>query len=276
MGPRARGPFVVFDCTAVPPNLVESELFGHERGAFTGAVAPRGGASSRRPHGGTLLIDEIGELDVALQPKLLRALERSEVQRVGIEPLDHGRRAHHRGDAARSRPRGPGRPLPRRSLLRLAVGRVELPPLRRRKGDVDVLAEHFWQALGGAAMAAAARTCSQRFEDYRWPGNVRELHNAVARVLALGDDAARDMGTSASSPGAALDVSAAAAGDVIEQVLGAELPLTRAREAVVSEFERRYVERVLARHGGNVVRAAEASGIARRYFQILRARHKPQ
>jgi len=140
---------------------------------------------------------------------------------------------------------------------------------------VLLLAEHFWRALGGGERPLP-RDVAQRFEDYRWPGNVRELHNAVARVLALGDDAARDVGALEQSLGGALDVSTAVAGDVIDEVLDAGLPLTRAREAVVSEFERRYVERVLARHGGNVARAAEASGIARRYFQILHARHKPR
>jgi transcriptional regulator with GAF, ATPase, and Fis domain len=274
MGPRARGPFVVFDCTAVPPTLVESTLFGHERGAFTGAVASRAGVFEEA-HRGTLLIDEIGELDVALQPKLLRALERSEVQRVGSNRwtrVDVRIIAATRRDLDREVQAGRFRDD---LFFRLAVGRIELPPLRRREGDVLLLAEHFWRALGGGERPLP-RDVAQRFEDYRWPGNVRELHNAVARVLALGDDAARDVGALEQSLGGALDVSTAVAGDVIDEVLDAGLPLTRAREAVVSEFERRYVERVLARHGGNVARAAEASGIARRYFQILHARHKPR
>ncbi len=113
---RAKGPFVVFDCTAVAPSLVESELFGHERGAFTGAVAQRTGVFEQAD-GGTLLIDEIGDLELSLQPKLLRAIERSEVRRVRRErPADQGRRTRHRGDAPRSRPRGAGRPLSRRPL----------------------------------------------------------------------------------------------------------------------------------------------------------------
>jgi two-component system, NtrC family, response regulator HydG len=273
-GPRAGGPFVVFDCTAVPPTLVESTLFGHERGAFTGAVAARAGVFEEANRG-TLLIDEIGELDLALQPKLLRALERSEVQRVGSNrwtKVDVRIIAATRRDLDREVQAGRFRDD---LFFRLAVGRIELPPLRRREGDVLLLAEHFWRAMGagGGGDRPLPRDVAQRFEDYRWPGNVRELHNAVARVLALGDDAAREV-TSAPAPGRSTDVSTAAAGDVIEKVLDAGLSLTQAREAVVAEFERRYVERVLARHGGNVARAAEASGIARRYFQILRARHK--
>ena len=274
MGPRSGGPFVVFDCTAVPPTLVESTLFGHERGAFTGAVASRAGVFEEANHG-TLLIDEIGELDIALQPKLLRALERSEVQRVGSNRWTRVNVrivAATRRDLDREVQAGRFRDD---LFFRLAVGRIELPPLRRREGDVLLLAEHFWRALGGGDRPLP-RDVAQRFEDYRWPGNVRELHNAVARVLALGDDAARDVGALEQSLGREIDVSAAASGDVIEGVLDAGLSLTHARAAVVGEFERRYVERVLARHGGNVARAAEASGIARRYFQILRARHKAQ
>jgi len=273
-GPRARGPFVVFDCTAVPPTLVESTLFGHERGAFTGAVASRKGVFEDANHG-TLLIDEIGELDIALQPKLLRALERSEVQRVGSNQwvrVDVRIIAATRRDLDREVQAGRFRDD---LFFRLAVGRVELPPLRRRDGDVLLLADHFWRALGGGERSLP-RDVAQRFEDYRWPGNVRELHNAVARVIALGDDSPGELGALGKSVGRDLDVRGAAGGDVIDGVLDAGLSLTRAREAVVNEFERRYVERVLARHGGNVVRAAEASGIARRYFQILRARHKAQ
>ena len=270
-GPRAQAPFVVFDCTAVPPSLVESTLFGHERGAFTGAVAARAGVFEEA-HGGTLLIDEIGELDLALQPKLLRALERGEVQRVGsgrwrrveVRIIAATRRdLDHEVQAGRFRDD---------LFFRLAVGRVELPPLRHRTGDVALLAQYFWGTLGGAP--PAPRDVVERLEDYAWPGNVRELHNAVARILALGDAAMQESMAPARTPTQSDPSSVTRAADILSEVLNQDLPLPRAREAVVREFERRYVERVLARHGGNVVRAAEASGIARRYFQILRARYK--
>ncbi len=141
-GPRARGPFVVFDCTAVPANLVESELFGHERGAFTGATNARKGMFELA-EGGTLLIDEIGDLDLALQPKLLRAVERSEIRRVGGT---RAIRCNVRVLAATRRDLDQevqdGRF--RDDLFhRLVVARVELPPLRKRAGDVVLLTRHF-------------------------------------------------------------------------------------------------------------------------------------
>jgi len=269
---RARGPFIVFDCTAVPPSLAESTLFGHERGSFTGAVAARAGVFEEA-HGGTLLIDEIGELEVGFQAKLLRAIERREVQRVGSNRwtrVDVRIIAATRRDLDREVQAGRFRDD---LFFRLAVGRIELPPLRHRTGDVALLAQHFWNALGGGDLPMP-QDLVKRFEDYRWPGNLRELHNAVARVLALGDDAMKDTSALEQSIGVEPSLRSASGGDVIDEVLDAGLSLPLSREAVVKEFERRYVERVLARHGGNVVRAAEASGIARRYFQILRARYK--
>jgi DNA-binding NtrC family response regulator len=284
-GPRADGPFVVFDCTAVQPTLMEAELFGHERGAFTGAVAARKGVFEQA-HGGTLLIDEIGDLDLALQPKLLRAIERSEVRRIGA---DHAVRVDVRVMAATRRDldRAVQASRFRDDLFhRLAVGRVELPPLRRRQGDIPVLAEHFCRQLG-ADRKRLPDDVVVRWEDYAWPGNVRELRNAVLRYLALGEapgvagaaavegpggERGRTAGAAraAGPPGPALERASVA--DWLDQVLDMGLPLPRARQVVVEAFERRYIERVLAQHGGNVARAAAASGIARRYFQILRAR----
>jgi DNA-binding NtrC family response regulator len=263
--PRAQGPFVVFDCTALPPNLIDSALFGHERGAFTGALEARTGAFEQA-NGGTLLIDEIGELDPSLQPKLLRALERSEVQRLGS---NRWRRIEVRIIAATRRDldREVQAGRFREDLyFRLAVGRIELPPLRERRGDIGLLTRHFWRKLGGNLPVPAAML--SRFEDYTWPGNVRELRNAVARRIALGELAADDL-VPAAGAGPAAD---AARGDLVERILALELPLPRARQRVVEEFERRYVERVLAKYDGNVTRAAAASGIARRYFYTLRAR----
>ena len=267
-GPRAAGPFVVFDCTAVAPNLVESELFGHERGAFTGAVGSRKGVFEQA-HGGTLLIDEIGDLDPALQPKLLRALERSEVRRVG------GDRAIRVDVRVLSATR---RDLDREVQLgrfrddlfhRLAVARIELPPLRKRSGDVSLLAEHFARSSGG--ISSLPSELVSRWEKHTWPGNVRELRNAVARHVALGELApwltedVLDGDATAAADGAS-------GGDPVDRVLAMDLPLVMARERVVADFERRYIAHVLSKHGGNVSRAAEASGVARRHFQRLRAR----
>jgi two-component system, NtrC family, response regulator HydG len=268
--PRADGPYVVFDCTVVSSSLIESELFGHERGAFTGAVSARKGVFEQA-HGGTLLIDEIGDLDAALQAKLLRAIERSEIRRVGGDraiKVDVRVLAATRRDLDHEVQEGRFRDD---LFHRLAVGRIELPPLRRRRGDIAFLAKHFWTTLG------ATRPLSQelmlRWEDYAWPGNVRELRNAVARQIAVGDltrSSAAETLRAPAAPGAAEGTGPGSG--VIADVLAKRLPLTMARAEVVEAFEQLYLEQVLAEHGGNVVRAAAASGIARRYFQILRSR----
>jgi DNA-binding NtrC family response regulator len=261
--PRATGPFVVFDCTAVPPSLVEAELFGHERGAFTGAIGARKGVFEQA-RGGTLLIDEIGDLDLALQPKLLRAIERREVRRIGADRwqttdvrilVATRRNLDQEVQAGRFRDD---------LFHRLAVARIELPPLRRRAGDVPVLVRAFCRDLGARPDAVSAAELA-RWEAYSWPGNVRELRNAVTRKVVLGELA--DVGLAQTEPGEPAKTSAAT--DPIERVLG--LPFTVARDELMKEFERRYVDRVIALHG-DTARAASASGIGRRYLQMLRSR----
>jgi DNA-binding NtrC family response regulator len=264
-GPRADAPFVVFDCTAAPPNLIEAELFGHEKGAFTGALAQRKGVFEQA-HGGTLFIDEVGDLDPSLQPKLLRALERSEVRRVGgvgFLQVDVRILAATRRDLDREVQEGRFRDD---LFHRLAVGRIELPPLRKRRGDIPILARHFAQELGGAADRLTPDLVA-RWDAYNWPGNVRELRNAVARHLALGELA--DLVPSSSGPGSS---SADRSGDWIDRVIQKQRPLVEARQDVVGEFERRYLAATLESAGGNVTHAAKIAGIPRRYFQLLRAR----
>lgn len=272
-GPRAAGPFVVFDCTAVAPNLLEAALFGHERGAFTGAAEMRRGVFEEA-HGGTLFIDEIGDLDITLQAKLLRALERSEVRRIGGSKwikVDVRVLAATRRDLDREVQEGRFRDD---LFFRLAVARVELPPLRRRQGDIALLARTFWRQLSGGTVPLP-EALLQRLEAYSWPGNVRELYNAVARRVALGDLGETPGGSS--RPGMrrasrSTTQNSGDAPDLVDQVLAMKLPFPAARDHVLAEFERRYVERLLAEHGGNVAQAATASGIARRYFQLIRAR----
>jgi len=269
---RAKGPFVVFDCTAVPPNLLESALFGHEKGAFTGAVSQRKGVFELAD-GGTLLIDEIGDLDIALQPKLLRAIERSEIQRVGSEKwvkVDIRVLAATRRDLDHEIQEGRFRDD---LFFRLAVARIELPPLRKRQGDITVLAKHFWKILGGD-LSQIPYEAIERFEDYGWPGNVRELYNAVLRLVALGElaiDATRARADGEESASGASEVAGA---DSIQRVIDERLPFPKAKEKIVSEFERRYVESLVEMHGGSVQKAAAASGLALRYFQMIRARHR--
>jgi DNA-binding NtrC family response regulator len=261
---RAAAPFVVFDCTAVPPNLIEGELFGHERGAYTGAVTTRKGVFEEA-HGGTLLIDEIGDLDLALQPKLLRAIERSQIRRIGgteAITVDVRILAATRRDLDKEVAAGRFRDD---LFHRLAVTRIELPPLRKRKSDIEGLARHFFTQLGYASALSSALVA--RWLDYDWPGNVRELRNACARHVALGE-----LADHPTVPEPEEEPEGIKYGDVIEQVLAMKLPLALARGRVVDNFERRYVARVLAEHGGSVVRAAKASGIERRYLQKLKAR----
>ena len=267
-GPRRGGPFVVFDCTAVAPNLIESELFGHEKGAFTGSVASRKGVFERAD-GGTLLIDEIGDMPLELQAKLLRAIERAEIQRVGGDTTI---RVNVRVLAATRRDLDREVALGRfRDDLfhRLAVARIELPPLRERGGDIRLLCRHFCRELG-ADPGVLDETLLSRWEDSSWPGNVRELRNAVARRLALGDladELAQQMGASAPA--------VASRGDTIARVLSMSLPLGEARDRIVAEFEQRYVQNILEQHDGNVSRAAAAAGVARRHLHRLKSRHLP-
>jgi DNA-binding NtrC family response regulator len=265
-GPRASGPFVVFDCTTVAASLVEATLFGHERGAFTGALNAAPGLFEQADRG-TLFIDEIGDLDIALQAKLLRAIERSEVRRIGGRQwtrVDVRIVAATRRDLDREVQAGRFRDD---LFFRLAVGRVELPPLRRRRKDIALLAAHFWRALGGSP-AALTGDLLTRLEDYDWPGNVRELRNVVAQRIALGDlaPARSGQGPQSTRPG---DSS-----DPMQAILDRNLPFPIARDRVLEVFEEKYVARVLERHGGNVTHAARASGVGRRYFQTIRGRLK--
>jgi len=260
---RKEGPFVVLDCTTISPTLLDSELFGHERGAFTGALSARRGLFEEA-HKGTLFVDEIGDLDITLQSKFLRAIEKMEVRRVGgnkFTRVDVRIIAATRRDLDRE---VQARRFRDDLFYRLAVARVELPPLRRRQGDVALLTKHFWTALGGQESQLSPDVI-QRFEEHAWPGNVRELHNAVARQLALGRVALAD-GDEAS------EAADPAGGDFLDRMVRAGKPLPAARHDVVAEFERRYVTHMLELHGGHVGRAAEACGIGRRYFQMIRAK----
>jgi DNA-binding NtrC family response regulator len=251
MSPRRGGPFVVFDCSAAVPGDTERALFGTEgnkddRGVFEQAS------------GGTLLLDEIADLSLDAQGKLLRAIERGEVRRVGgASPIAVDVRVlattQHDLDAAIEAGRF------REDLyFRLAVARIAVPPLDKRREDIPMLVRHFWWAQKGPGDPPPELVA--RFEARAWPGNVRELANAVTRALLLDE--------SAHGEAPSLDPDDA----VFDRILAENLPLPRAREKLVDAFERAYVARILAEHGGNVARAAAASGLALRYFQVLRAR----
>ena len=261
-GARAQGPFVVLDCTTISPQLLDAEIFGHEKGAFTGALAARRGLFEEA-HGGTLFVDEVGDLDISLQSKLLRAIDRKEVRRVGgndLRRVDVRIIAATRRDLDREVAAGRFRDD---LFYRLAVTRVELPPLRRRIGDVALLTKEFWKTLGGVEAALPPKVI-ERFERYDWPGNVRELYNAVAQQLALGEV---ELGHELSHGEVV-----SGGGDYIDGVIQEGRPLPTARRQVVAEFHRRYLTRMLEAHGGRVAEAAAACGIGLRYFQMLRAK----
>ena len=205
----------------------------------------------------------IGDLDLTLQARLLRALDQHEVRRVGGNDwiqVNVRVLAATRRDLDRMVQDGRFRDD---LFFRLAVGRIELPALRDRHGDVAFLASHFWSALGGPAPGPPQEVV-QRWSEYGWPGNVRELSNAVLRQLELGDGGGPALARAEAADPVTTD-------DVIGRVIAEGVPFARARRLVNETFARRYVESVLARHGGNVSKAASASGIARRYFQMLRS-----
>jgi transcriptional regulator with PAS, ATPase and Fis domain len=263
--PRRDGPFVVFDCSAIAPNLVEDELFGHVKGAYTGAQAARAGVFEQA-NGGTLFIDEIGELPLDLQPKLLRTLETRKVRRIGAsakEAVDVDCRivaATHRDLRARvaeGQLRGD-------LYFRLQVLEAHVPPLRDHKEDIPLLVERF----------LASSTPPRRIADlppnslamlaaHDWPGNVRELRNAVARLVVFAD-----LGDLERAP--------ATAGEARNDAdLGPllDMPLREARSTVVERFESRYLRAMLRRMDGNVIRAAEAMGVTRQMVYKLTARY---
>jgi DNA-binding NtrC family response regulator len=255
---RASGPFIVFDCSAVSATLIESELFGHLRGSFTGAVSDRAGAFEAAD-GGTLFLDEIGELPLDLQPKLLRVLERREVRRIGSNVP---RRVDVRIVAAtnRSLAREVERAKFREDLYyRLAVILITLPPLRERPDDIPLLIRHFEASMVSRAGAptALSEAVVNGFAARSWPGNVRELRNAVARAVSLGSGGPRE---SEAAPAAAPGV------DLAE-------PLLAGRERVAEAYEKAYIAAALEQTGGNVSRAADLARVNRKFIQRAMKRH---
>jgi DNA-binding NtrC family response regulator len=275
--PRAGGPFVVVDCGAIPKDLIQSELFGHSRGAFTGATTDKIGLVEAAS-GGTLFLDEIGELGLDLQPQLLRVLEKREVRRVGetrAGKVDIRVVAATHRDLAAQIARGAFR---EDLYFRLAVVRAKVPPLRERPDDIAMLAHHFAAQLGRGAFDLPAGVM-QAFRSYPWPGNVRELRNAVERGLSLGSpdlpvgDGAAPAGVAAAGhpATAAAGVSAARC----DPAAGARLdrPFKEAKRELIEAFERAYLRHLLAKHGGNISRAATEAGIDRNYIHRLKNKY---
>jgi transcriptional regulator with AAA-type ATPase domain len=246
--PRSKGPFIVLDCGAIPAQLFEDQLFGHEAGSFTGATRATTGVFEAA-NGGTVFLDEIGELPLELQAKLLRAVETRTIRRVGgTKPIQCDVRviAATNRDLAVEVNRGTFRAD---LYFRLAVARLSVPPLRERREDIPLLVEHFIEQLGG-------RRPPDDFMGWAkaqpWPGNVRELRNAVERATVLPthpptSDQASAMGVPPTS-WPAVDVA---------------IPFKVAKQRLVDEFDRRYLEALMTAHDGNISAAARAAGVDR-------------
>ncbi len=262
---RNKRPFIVIDCAAMAKDLIESELFGHVKGAFTGANADREGAFEHAD-GGTVFLDEIGDLAPELQPKLLRVLEKREIRRVGDNRVKKinvriicatNRRLDEEVNAGRFR---------EDLYYRLSVVRIELPPLRRRKEDIALIAKRFITDLNGPLAMKQVLNFESTIEILKrhdWPGNVRELRNLI-EVAFLAAKPPVDL---SAFLGLGRFIPAAMKED--DEIFHADRPFKDAKNDLIDEFERKYVKDLLERNGNNVSQSARAAGIERAYLQRL-------
>jgi len=267
-GPRAAAPFVEINCTAIPANLLESELFGHEKGSFTGATSAKPGLFEVA-HGGTVFLDEIGHLPIDLQPKLLRALESRQIRRVGgseTRNIDVRIIAATHVNLELAVQQGTFR---EDLYYRLNVVTLTLPPLRERAGDVPLLAEAFAAQLArryGLSAPTITATTHAVLEAYPWPGNVRELRNAIERALVLSPPGELDPGELLLRHGPAGTASRPAReGPATEAATAGPLPFP----ATISEIVHAAATAMLARTGGNKSDAARQLNISRPRLQRL-------
>ncbi|ATB34640.1 response regulator HsfA [Cystobacter fuscus] len=258
---RAKGPFIIVDLAGIAPSLIESELFGHVKGAFTGAQTDRAGAFERAA-GGTVFLDEVGELPLDLQPRLLRVLERRQVKRVGANDY---RTVDMRVVAATHvdlEGAVKANKFRRDLYHRLAVLRVTLPALRERPEDIPLLIDTVLGRMGKPPSALSDQTRAL-LSQYPWPGNVRELRNVVEQVVNLGEEALPELPP---------------LGAGAEQAMGAstaelDLPFKEAKERLIEGFERDYLKGLLERCEGNISRASREAGIDRVYLRKLLRKH---
>ena len=260
LSPRRDGPFVVFDCAAVSESLIESELFGHERGAFTGAVSQRIGCLERA-NGGTLFLDEIDDLALDLQPKLLRAIEDREFRRLGNSsaPIGFDARivAASKKDLWAEAQAGRFR---EDLYFRLSVFTVSLPSLRDRKEDIPLLVDAFANQMLWMRLPPQMR---EQFLNHTWPGNVRELRNAIERAKHMADipelkneNLLREFTHAQPAQGESLPVDFAG-------------PFKQCKDELVRAFEKEYLTRLLSRARGNIARAAREAELDRKHLYSL-------
>ena len=273
---RAQRPLVVQDCSAIPANLIESILFGHERGSFTGAADRKQGCFEVAD-GGTLFLDEIGELDISLQPKLLRVLETREVQRVGgtrMIPVDVRVIAATNRDLRQMVNDGTFR---EDLYYRLSVVQVDLPPLRERVEDIPGLVGQFLEesakrgGQGDAADFTITADAMTKLQAYPWPGNVRELKNTIERAVSLADGP--ELGMHDLMPASQKTPPMVFPGGTAEQFVDNEIPFKDAKQRVVDAFEAQYLKAVLDKHGDNISRSARAAGLTRYHLRELAKRY---
>ena len=272
--PRAAQPFVPVDCASLPEHLLESELFGHEKGAFTGAVRSKPGLMEVA-HRGTLFLDEIAEMPVGLQVKLLRALQERQIRRVGgtaLVDVDVRVVSATNRDLRETTVKGQFR---EELYYRVNVIAIQLPPLRERAGDVRLLARAFLRRYGQDRIRGIDDDAMAALERYRWPGNVRELQNVIERACALadgetvtrGDLPEHVLGTVVAAP-------AAPGAPAASPDTSTDLPLKDAKERWMAVLEASYLRELLERHDGNISAAAKAAGIDRKTFHRLVNKHQ--
>jgi len=267
---RRAGPFIAVDCAAMPEGLLESELFGHERGAFTGAVQRTNGLLADAK-GGTVFLDEIAELSTTLQSKLLRVLEQRQMRRLGdshLIELDIRVVAATNRDIEKAVAQGEFR---EDLFYRLNVVHLNLPPLRGRAGDLPILMNAFIEEFAGALHRRTPHVMPDAWaalERHAWPGNVRELRNAAQRLVVLDDDGritANDLDSALHRM----------AGQRPSEGTQPPVDYAAAHQRALQEFRAEYVTRLLELHGGNVSRAAAAAQVSRRTFHRWLAELKP-
>jgi transcriptional regulator with GAF, ATPase, and Fis domain len=255
---------VVFDCTNQPKDLVESSLFGHVKGAFTGAMGPRQGAFERA-NGGTIFLDELGEFGLDLQPKLLRVLESREIQKVGgdgYDPVDVRVITATNRDLDQLVARGNFR---QDLYYRINVFPMHLPPLRERPEDIPLLVHHFvhkYRARLGKAIDAVSPRALARFRGYDFPGNIRELENKVHQAMVVA------AGPTIDESDVALPASRPTTGPI-----DVSRPFREIKQEAIDAFERAYLTELLRTHRGNLAQAARAAGMDRKNLWTLVERH---
>ncbi len=272
-GPRAGGPFIIVDCSSISPNLIESELFGHVRGSFTGAEKSRTGAFEAA-NGGTIFLDEIGEMPVEMQPKLLRALEAREVRRAGEnDPRKIDVRVIAATNRRLEREVNAGR-FREDLYFRLGVVTVRMPPLRKRLQDIPMLIQVILRSLNAEeALHLFTPEVVDDMSRYEWPGNVRELRNYVERAVVLDHAPPASERPSGQSFG---PTEAATAPGIGGPPANSDItiPFRTAKEAVIGEFERAYLRALLDWAGGNVSKAARKAKMDRMYLYRLLQRYE--